>query len=130
MATVLLVIIVCATAAFFCLVALGWEAVSAREYLIQAAALAQQRKYDEARKAALVAVHQHPAYKTNPDVQILYEIIMARSTGDSADEIERIRLAIPQWPKTKWERMVAYAPLRIVLIVIIVIGILLKIAHF
>ncbi len=126
MALVLLIIFFSAVVVFGCILALGWEAASAREYLTRAVILAQEGKFEDARKAALVAVRQNPSYKSNPDVETLYDIIVLRVGANPDRELERIKLAIPHWPKTKWEKITGGMPLKVAVVAVIVIEVLLK----
>ncbi len=127
MALALVIIYSCSVLVFCYFVGEGWRAASARKYLVRGANLAQQREYEAARQSVLIAVRQNPALKSNPDVQALYEIIVAKSTGDSIYEVRRIISAIPQWPKTKWENFVGNPLFKAALVLLVVFLILLKI---
>ncbi len=126
MALVLLFTFYGAGAALVCILVSGWKAASAREYLTRAVILAQEGKFEDARKAALVAVRQNSSYKSNPDVQTLYDIIVLRVGANPDRELERIRLAIPQWPKNKWEKVTGGMPMKVAVVTVIVVEVLLK----
>lgn len=95
-------------------------------YLSRAVVFAQEGKFEDARKAAQVAVRQNPSCKSHPDVQTLYEIIVLRAGANPDQELERIKLAIPQWPKTKWEKITRGTPMKVAVVTVIVIEVLLK----
>jgi len=126
MAVIGVTIFVLAGIVFGCILALGWEAASARQYLTRATILAREGKFEEARQAILVATRQAPELQVRSDVQVLYEMIEEKSIGKSVDDFDRLVSGVLQWPQTKWEKAIGGIPLRVAVVIVIAIEILLK----
>jgi len=75
----------------------------ARAFIVDAINFAAAGQFNEARARVLRAVELNGAYRTNPDVQSLYELIVAHSATSAEAELRRIRDASNQWPLPLFE---------------------------
>jgi hypothetical protein len=106
-------------AVLLCVGVLGGRAAKARAFVAKAAALAEQRDFEQARKLVLAAVRMRPALRSDSDIKTLYEIIVSRDTGnDARNEIGRIQTALPQLPKTRLETVFISRGFRLLLLLI------------
>ena len=121
-----LVILYIGSVAIFCyFVGEGWRARSARGYLLKGVRLAKAGEFVGAREAILIAARQSSAIKADPNVKTLYELVVKREPN-SGPEIERLRLALVQLPKDRWEKFSEQPAFQVSIFLLVALLVLLK----
>jgi hypothetical protein len=114
-------------ATLFWIIVFGGRMAKAKDYLARAAEFAQQHEFEMARKQVLAAVRINPKYRTNPDVQALYEIITAKAVGhDARAAIRQIKSALPLLPKTKTEVIFGSSFFRVLVVLVMIFWLIMR----
>lgn len=106
---------------------IGFGVIRSRDFLVRGIDLALQSDFSQARRWVLAAVRADRALLQVQEVHRLYDfIISSDSSVEARQEIRRMKVAMPSWPKSKSSAVFLGPKFRVLLIVFAVVYILVR----